>query len=140
MIYTIHGSPMPKERPRVNTKTGTVYTPKKTLQWERDIRKQLVSPVMLKGNVEVILHFFLIEKRHKKIDLDNLIKAVLDALNKVCYKDDKQVTRIDARKIITLSDEQVVIGIDTTIQKGGVNEIAHRTLQDKIKFNVGNFI
>ena len=33
-----------------------------------------------------------------KPDLDNVIKAVLDGLNGVCFRDDKQVERIEAEK------------------------------------------
>lgn len=34
----------------------------------------------------------------KKPDIDNIIKAVLDALNGVAYRDDTQVTELHARK------------------------------------------
>ena len=37
-------------------------------------------------------------KPTKKPDLDNVIKAVLDALNGVAYKDDSRIVRIEARK------------------------------------------
>lgn len=35
----------------------------------------------------------------KKPDVDNIVKAVLDALNGLAYKDDTQVTRISANKM-----------------------------------------
>ena len=37
-------------------------------------------------------------KPTKKPDIDNVIKAVLDALNGVAYKDDNRVVRVEARK------------------------------------------
>jgi Holliday junction resolvase RusA-like endonuclease len=33
-----------------------------------------------------------------KPDLDNVVKLVLDALNKIAYKDDVQIVRVNARK------------------------------------------
>ena len=111
LIWPIQGSPMPKERPRVNTRTGHVYTPKKTAQWEKTIRQQLVSPPNFQGHVEVYLHFHLEEKRFKKIDLDNLVKAALDACNGFLYKDDSQVIRIDAIKTVMKNTESLIIGV-----------------------------
>lgn len=34
----------------------------------------------------------------KKPDIDNIVKAVLDALNKVAYRDDTQVVELQVRK------------------------------------------
>ena len=35
----------------------------------------------------------------KRVDLDNLIKALCDGLNGVCYTDDAQISKITASKI-----------------------------------------
>ena len=35
----------------------------------------------------------------KKPDIDNIIKIVLDALNKMAFRDDSQVTKIEVEKI-----------------------------------------
>jgi len=111
LIWPIQGSPIPKERPRVNTKTGHVYTPKKTKTWENIIRQQLVSPPNYQGNVEMFLHFHISKKRFKKVDLDNLVKSALDACNGFLYKDDSQVVRIDAIKTIAENNEMLIIGV-----------------------------
>ena len=34
----------------------------------------------------------------KKPDIDNIVKAVLDALNEVAYRDDTQVVELQVRK------------------------------------------
>jgi Holliday junction resolvase RusA-like endonuclease len=34
----------------------------------------------------------------KKPDIDNVVKIVLDALNKMAFKDDNQITKIDVEK------------------------------------------
>ena len=111
LIWHIEGSPKPKERPRINTKTGHVYTPPTTKQWESDIRKQLTSAPCFEGHVEIYLHFHLEKNRFKKIDLDNLIKSALDACNGFLYKDDSQVVRIDAIKTIMKNTEALIIGV-----------------------------
>lgn len=43
------------------------------------------------------------EKPTKKPDADNIIKAVLDALNGVCYKDDKQIIDVRCVKAYAVS-------------------------------------
>ena len=111
LIWSIQGKPIPKARPRFNTKTGHVYTPPTTKQWETDIRKQLTSPPNFQGNVEVYLHFHLEGKRFKKIDLDNLVKSALDACNGFLYEDDSQVIRIDAIKTVMKNTESLIIGV-----------------------------
>ena len=41
----------------------------------------------------------------KKPDLDNLTKAVMDALSQLVWADDSQVTRLSATKVIAAGDE-----------------------------------
>lgn len=47
--------------------------------------------------------------KHK--DLDNIIKSVLDALNNVCYKDDKQVVLLTGSKRYTQDQERLEVSI-----------------------------
>lgn len=54
---------------------------------------QGVQPIS--GPVAVFLDVY---RPRKRGDLDNLLKAVLDALNGVAYGDDEQVTRIEANR------------------------------------------
>ena len=55
----------------------------------------------LKGRIRLHADFF---KRRKGLltaqwgDVDNFLKAVMDALNGICYKDDGQVTQISGTK------------------------------------------
>lgn len=117
MVYLeIPGEPVAKGRPRM-TKTGIVYTPAKTLNYETLIRQLYVisKQGMLKGTLraEINAHFqtpqnisktkrALMERgKHRPIkrpDLDNLAKAVLDALNGLAYSDDSQVVSLTVDK------------------------------------------
>ncbi|WP_045905966.1 RusA family crossover junction endodeoxyribonuclease [Clostridium botulinum] len=111
MKIIIPGEPKGKARPRMSTKTGIAYTPKKTIEYENWVkecyiltkdRKRLEGPVradmkvfysipkstskkkreeMIKGNL----------RPTKKPDADNIVKIILDSLNTIAYDDDKQI-------------------------------------------------
>jgi Holliday junction resolvase RusA-like endonuclease len=113
----VEGVPVAKGRPRTairHTKQGKpyahVYTPRKTAKWEEHVRsrtslyafKRGITPVE-KRPVRVDLIFYLPKPKnmtkkdkealpfhYKKPDLDNLVKAVLDAMEGVFYKNDSQ--------------------------------------------------
>ncbi len=103
MNFTVPGEPVPKGRPRVCN--GRTYTPKRTLQAEQAIRVYALQAKVrpLQGPVCIDMWFFL--TRHKngherRVDLDNLVKTVMDALNVVAWIDDSQVVRIGASKVV----------------------------------------
>ena len=110
MRLVIEGEPAAKGRPRM-TKKGGAYTPRKTREAEarmkgairRQWRKEpLNGPV----GVKVVLYFKRpasvarkVQYRAKKPDIDNCLKSVLDAMNGICFADDKQVVSIAAVKM-----------------------------------------
>lgn len=118
--FTVAGDPKGKQRPRtVHTSKGIkTYTPDQTVVYENYIRysySQQCRGIFLNGAIEArITAFFSIPKsvskkkrqkmldqeimHTKKIDCDNLAKAVLDALNKVAYNDDSQISRLIVEK------------------------------------------
>lgn len=114
--FTILGEPKAKGRPRF-TKVGNflrTYTPKETLNYETYIKMCYIEAAngtvfdgaveaeincvfgipkstskaqrdkMLKGNVPCMKH----------LDADNIAKSVLDSINTIAYKDDKQVVKL----------------------------------------------
>lgn len=115
-IFTVKGQPKGKGRPRF-TKNGHVYTPESTRIYEEEIKlryKEKFKDEMLDGNiaVEVFINkkpasYLGIKKYNKllgkycniKPDTDNVVKAVLDALNGVAYADDKQIIELNIEKI-----------------------------------------
>lgn len=52
-----------------------------------------------------------INRPAKKPDIDNSLKAVLDALNKVAYEDDKQVIEVICRKWYSQSTDFLKISV-----------------------------
>lgn len=94
VAFVMYGEPKSKERPRVNQKTGNVYTPKATKDAEKEIAIQYKAEtdMFFEGFVELRLTFYLGTRRER--DGDNMAKLVQDALNGVAYTDDKRIRRL----------------------------------------------
>lgn len=104
--FVYPGEPVSKERPLFNRKTGHAYTPPKTRKAEKelaDFYKQEIGDVRLTGFLDMSVTFFLSNQR--KIDVDNMGKLVLDALNGLAYEDDTQVHRLCLTKRYTTPSE-----------------------------------
>lgn len=105
--FTVDGEPVSKARARF-TKTGSktqAYTPEKTNQAEQMVgwKFRQVAPqhkLDAEKTYGVIALFFCGTRQRR--DVDNMLKLVLDGLNKVAWPDDEQVTEVSARKTLTL--------------------------------------
>ena len=113
---TVHMEVVGKARPKV-TFTGAgvmAYTPKKTVEAEALIKQEWITRhgrnSQFKGAVAVTIvterrlpasrpNRVQVEDDTFKPDVDNVAKLVLDALNKVAYEDDKQVTELTVQKL-----------------------------------------
>lgn len=119
MEFIVEGEPQGKARPRFSRRSGTVYTPAKTAKYEKQIKAAFLAaggetfPIDSYVSVTVNAYFSIpksymkgkrlackhnISRPAKKPDIDNILKAVLDALNGVAYEDDKQVIEVTCRK------------------------------------------
>ena len=108
--FTVEGEPRGKARPRSGR--YSVYDPPQNREWEKKIRDAYLEARGMADPTDepvwvVVKAIFSIPqwaKRKKlpdkiqlgdvyqgKPDCDNIVKSVLDALNKVAYIDDKQV-------------------------------------------------
>lgn len=114
--FVVEGNPIPKARPRVVLRPGrkaAAYTPNQTKAWERDIewvaRGVMDGDEPLAGPLAVELAFY----RGNEIgcDVDNLAKAVLDALNGVCYGDDAQVDEMHLYRAVDRDRPRVEVEI-----------------------------
>lgn len=87
--FFVPGEPVSKQRPSISNKRA--YTPKKTRDAEEFVAqcfKQQCGDLYLEGNLEAELRFYV---TNLSKDVDNMEKLVFDALNKVLYKDDRQI-------------------------------------------------
>ncbi len=109
--FTVPGRAVPKSRPRMGK--GRVYTPKRTKDYEKKVYAYALQAGVKKnqGLVRMEIKFFL--KNIMSLDIDNAVKAILDAGNGTFYLDDKQVITLFAQKLpakheeteITIEDE-----------------------------------
>jgi len=128
MIFIIHAVPKPKGRPRV-TRSGHAFTPKATREYEKlivsewNIQHGKATPIENPIAVRVMFYMPIpkatsnkarermaagLEVPAKKPDIDNLLKAVLDALNGKAYHDDNQIVEISAKKLYSTEPKTVV--------------------------------
>ncbi len=130
MIYVleIRERAVGKGRPRVNTRTHTTYTPEKTKAFEEKLKmyfiKKYRKPEVSENpfKIKILIEFRPPKATSKKMlqklcdtpytkkpDLDNIIKAILDSLNGLAYKDDNQIVSINAEKKYGLADRIIII-------------------------------
>jgi len=131
VVFTVQGTPVGKGRPRFTTANGYArsYTPQKTLNYENLVKTYYsleVGQKKLQGAIKAkITAYFPIPKstpkklraemeltdvpHTKKPDGDNIIKAILDALNGIAYDDDSQVAIVEINKFYSTFPRAVVI-------------------------------
>lgn len=133
VFFTVPGAPVPKGRPRF-TRNGHTYTDAKTKVYEERVRLAYAGqvhdtlphhgPVRLTLNVRFprpkshlrnsgTMLSAVGERRWKlPADLDNVAKAIGDALNGVAYADDDQVIGIEVRGSWEIGPGGVDVGLD----------------------------
>ena len=123
LMFEIPGSPIGQGRPKFSTINGhaVAYDPEKSRNYKAYV-KLLATQAMKEQGFEMIegpcsldiLAFFEVpkskskkfkeraleglERPTKKPDADNIVKAILDALNKLAYKDDSSIVYLSVGK------------------------------------------
>ena len=117
-----------KQRPRLDARSGRVYTPAKTRNAEQAIREAWIAENGYRyADFDGIVHVAVTSSRPLaksnprfwvgradtgKPDADNILKLVLDALNGIAFKDDCQIERASVAKLSrTAHGEQPFIHI-----------------------------
>lgn len=113
MSFVVLGEPMSKARARVVN--GHAFTPERTRVAEAQVQAAfLASPQRYVPSAEagyrVDAKFHAATRQRR--DVDNMLKLILDALNKYAWADDTQVLEIHARKdLVALGDERTEVTI-----------------------------
>lgn len=106
--FIVPGMPVGKERPRKG-KHG-FYTPKKTKDYEENIRLSAISALNRtqkqysdfkwdkSGSYKIEIYLYYKDQPKRIPDLDNVAKCVLDALNKSIFDDDILVNKLLIRR------------------------------------------
>jgi Holliday junction resolvase RusA-like endonuclease len=124
--FEIDTKPVGKGRPRF-TRNGAVYTPEataaaeKVVRWNARIAMQGKQPTDNPVCVALEFHFAptrsISEKKRaaligqamtKKPDIDNLVKLVFDAMNRIVWMDDKQVSSLTTKKVYSETSKVIV--------------------------------
>ena len=102
MKMTVEITPVALARPRINTTNRGRYLPKRSEDFKNELAQlvKLKRPKCSEKPLKVTLHFYKNVKATGKTygDIDNLVKAVLDALNGIMWEDDSQITELHAYK------------------------------------------
>ena len=135
LTFTVYGKPVAKGRPRM-TKSGHVYTPQTTREYEERIRNAAMSemgrdkilPWTDKQPLKVVIDaFFKLPKSATKkdridvlnhikfptvkADVDNIAKSILDGMNGYVYGDDAQVVDLVITKRYDCEDAFVIVTV-----------------------------
>lgn len=142
MKYFIPCEPLPQPRPRFRVSRSRVFcwTPKRNTDFRAVMADFLKSKgiVALDGPLRVIVEINLVPGPLKRKwrgghgpvphfcrpDLDNYVKAVLDALNGVAWNDDGQVSELVARKQRVGPGEPTGVGLEIISLKDELPEWA----------------
>lgn len=97
--FSVPIEPHPAPRPDSNEKQR--YSPAWYRQWKKDFgwfaRRAMQGRPPLTGKVKLSAEFFKLKPKNVESrnygDLDNHLKSVKDAMNGICYLDDRQVIR-----------------------------------------------
>lgn len=123
MHFVLPIEPRAKGRPRV-TRSGHAFTPKTTKEFSDAVKALTTTLEPLDGPLEMsVIYVFsrpkslvsrnpIRQPRPHRPDLDNLDKALLDALNGQAYGDDQQICRLTSTKVYAALDEDPCIEVE----------------------------
>lgn len=126
VTFKVPGRPIGKGRPRVN-KNGHVWTPDRTTNYENAVQwaywDKYRKRTFEKGKalvISIVLYYVRPKAMTKakrlmaqrgilrpivKPDVDNVAKAILDALNGVAFADDRQIVQLTCEKWYDATEE-----------------------------------
>ena len=114
--FTVEVEPLPQPRPRFSR--GRCFQPKPIVEYKAAItqaaRLAMANREPMTGELSAVIKLF---RKYKSTsrrfgDLDNHAKAILDALNGVCFVDDSQVVKLTVEKYTDKDNPRVEVEIE----------------------------
>lgn len=110
IVFTVMGKPIAKERPRLGR--GGTYTPKKTKDYEADVRKAAQEAMQDKPPFLGLIQLSMVIWRAdgRQADVDNIVKSVMDGMQKGgVFRNDSQVAELDKVRVIRYAAHECVL-------------------------------
>lgn len=128
ITFTVFGKPVAKQRARYSARSGRLYTPRQTVDYEALVasvaREHFPEPLTCAVRLTIFAHFelpkswsqrkqreYLSTPHTQRPDVDNLLKGICDGLNGIAFIDDKQVAEVVATKLWS-PDSKVVVFVE----------------------------
>jgi len=112
--------PVPFPRPRFDSRSKQTFNPKRYREFKDELgyyaRLAMRGRPLMTGEVKLHADFYRPKPKPRKGkpeqvsfvgDVDNYLKAVMDALSKIVYLDDRQVVQISGAKIFGASHIEI---------------------------------
>ena len=110
--FVVEGEPRPKQSFRYAKGGG--YTPASVKAWQEAVAWEakiaMKGEDLLTGWLKVTLLFML--GNNRRVDIDNLSKCVLDAMNGIVYEDDTKISQLDLEKMTSHEKPGVIVIVD----------------------------
>ena len=116
--FTAAIEPIPLARPRVNTQTRQAFYPKRSADFKKALsliaKSAMRGKKPLSGQLKIRLNLYRKFSPTSQMfgDVDNHQKAIFDALNGICFEDDKQICEVICRKFQDKKDPRIEIEIE----------------------------
>lgn len=136
LSFFVPGIPVAKGRPRArgfirkNGKLGaSMYTPDKTAHWENIVRDRAIAyapPEPIDKPIRLQMDFYMPKPKSAKKrlypsvrpDVDNLSKALMDAMNGIIWADDALVCQKHSSKYYATEPSQVGVSVEIKTMEG----------------------
>lgn len=131
-FFVIMGIPKAQGRPRFARmgKFVKTYDPKESRVYKDNVAAQVVAqkPKYIENDaIRIAVTFFLprpkslkksITEHVKKPDIDNLVKALLDSLKGIVWRDDSQIVYMSANKVYTTNHPKIDLMVESYSTEG----------------------
>ena len=83
--------------------SGAIYTTPKVIEFKKMVKIELSKFKMKSSNkpIKMIIVFSIKDKRRR--DIDNMLKVLLDSMNKIVFEDDSQVIELHVKKNVRVN-------------------------------------